>query len=118
MTPLHVVPALSPTFFGVSTAAEIVVSPCGRWVYVSNRGQDSVTQFEFDEAGDRLNVIGWTPTQGREPRFMTLTPKGDCLLVANEQGDNIVAFGIESAKGRLLLHRVVSTASPSTIAFV
>ena len=118
LTPLHVVPALSPTFFGVSTAAEIVVSPCGRWVYVSNRGQDSVTQFEFDEAGDRLNVIGWTPTQGREPRFMTLTPSGDCLLVANEQGDNIVAFGIEPAKGRLLLHRVVSTASPSTIAFV
>ena len=76
-----------------------------------------MTQFEFEEAADRLNVVGWTPTQGREPRFMTLTPKGDCLLVANEQGDNIVVFDIEPATGRLLLCRVVSTASPSTIAF-
>jgi 6-phosphogluconolactonase len=117
LTPLHVVLAREPSFFGVSTAAEIVVTPCGRWVYLSNRGQDTVTQFEFEEAADRLNVVGWTPTQGREPRFMTLTPKGDCLLVANEQGDNIVVFDIEPATGRLLLCRVVSTASPSTIAF-
>ncbi len=117
LTPLHVVPALEPSFFGVSTAAEIVVTPCGRWVYVSNRGQDTVTQFKFDESADQLSVVGWTPSQGREPRFMTLTPKGDCLLVANEQGDTIVVFDIEPTKGRLLLRRVVSTASPCTIAF-
>ncbi|MDR3532363.1 MAG: lactonase family protein [Rhodopila sp.] len=118
LSPLHVVPTLSPNFFGVSTAAEILVTPCGRWVYVSNRGQDAVTQFRFDEITDQLNVVGWTPTQGRDPRFMTLSPKGDCLLVANEQGDNIAIFDIEPASGRLVLRRVVSTASPSTIAFV
>jgi 6-phosphogluconolactonase (cycloisomerase 2 family) len=118
LTPLHLVPGLPPTFFGVSTAAEVVVTPCGRFVYASHRGQDVVTHCRFDAANDRLDVVGWTPTEGRDPRFMTLTPKGDCLLVANEQGDSIVAFAIDAASGSLAAQRTMPSASPSTIAFL
>src|SRR5690606_31478013 len=38
LTPLHVVSALPSSFFGHSTAAEIVMDPSGRFIYVSNRG--------------------------------------------------------------------------------
>jgi 6-phosphogluconolactonase len=117
LTPLHVAPGLPPTFFGHSIAAEVVVSPCGRFVYISNRGADVLTQFGFDESKDRLDVIGWMPT-GRETRFMTLTPQGDSLLVANEQSDNIVICRIDSATGMLSSRAEVHTASPSTIVFL
>lgn len=119
LIPLHVVSALLPDLFGASAAAEIVVTPCGRFVYVSNRGYDAVTHLEFDEAGDRLNVVGWTPTQGRDPRFMTLSPQGDCLLVANVQGNNIVAFGIDLTTGNLSPSDfILTSASPCAIAFL
>ena len=73
----------------------------------------------MDAAGDRLSVVGWTATQGRDPRFIAVTPDGGRLLVANEQGDKIVAFAIEAATGRLSPSGVVaSSGSPAAIAFL
>jgi len=118
LTPLHVVPALPSSFFGCNTAAEIVVDPSGRNVYASNRGMDSVTHFVLDDTGDHLTLVGWFPTRGGCPRFMTLSPTGDSLLVANELGDTIVDFEIDAADGGLRARRVLPTASPSAIAFL
>ena len=119
LTPRHVAPCLPPGFFGASTAAAIVITPCGRFVHASNRGQDGITHFAFDAAEERLRVIGWTPAQGREPRFMILTPHGEQLLVANEQGDTIVPFAIDAASGGIAASgAALPSASPCTIAFL
>jgi 6-phosphogluconolactonase len=118
LAPLHVVPALPDSFFGHSTAAEIVVHPSGRFLYTSNRGADTVTRFEVDEGGDRLTPRGWTPSGGREPRYMTLAPGGGRLVVANEQGDNITEFTIDPRDGTPHVAAAVATASPSAIAFL
>jgi 6-phosphogluconolactonase len=113
------VSALPPDFFGVSAAAAIVITPDGNRVYVSNRGQNSIAHFEFVEAESRLNVIGWTPANGSDPRFMTLNLAGDRLLVASEQGDNISALQIARQDGNLSPHgAVLPCASPCTIAFI
>jgi 6-phosphogluconolactonase len=119
LEPMHVVPTLPPDFFGASTAAEIVVTPDGNHLYVSNRGQNGIAHFRFIAAEGRLNVIGWTPANGSDPRFMTLDPAGECLLVAAEQGDNISAFQIAGQDGNLSPHgAVLPCASPCTIAFL
>jgi 6-phosphogluconolactonase len=119
LTPLHVTPALPPDFFGVSTAAAIVITPCGRFVFASNRGQDGVARFAFDITTEQLRPLGWTPAGGRDPRFMTLSPQGDKLLVANEQSDSIVTFGIDPATGALgRIGPALPSASPCTIAFL
>lgn len=119
LTPLHVAPTLPPNFFGASTATELVVTPCGGFVYASNRGENSIAQFAFDATACRLEIIGWTSTQGRDPRFMTLTPEGNRILAANEQGDSIVAFTVHPESGQLTSFgaRLV-TLSPSAIAFL
>lgn len=118
LTALDVSPALPPSFFGHNTAAEIFVSRSGRHVYVSHRGKDVVAQLAFDEGADRLSPVGWSPTRGGVPRFMTLDPSGDHLLVANEQGDSIAVFEIDAATGSLTLAGTVPTPSPSAIAFL
>jgi len=118
LTPLHLVPTLPPDFFGASTAAAIVVTPDGRFVYASNRGQDGIARFRVAAEAGRLEPAGWTPAGGRDPRFMTLAPGGKHLLVANEQGDSLVEFAIDAASGDLTQTGLRSSLSPCTIAFL
>ena len=118
LKPLHLASTLPPDFFGASTAAAIVVTPCRRFVYASNRGQDGIARYRVDEAGARLESMGWTPSGGRDPRFMTLMPDGMHLLVANEQGDSLVAFAIDPETGDLTPAGSRPSLSPCTIAFL
>jgi len=58
------------------------------------------------------------PTQGKGPRFIGLTPSGRLLYAANELGDNIVIYRIDTASGKLTpTGQVVQNATPVTIAF-
>ena len=119
LAPVDLATTLPRDFFGNSTAAAIVVSPCGRHVLASNRGHDSIVHFEFNEETNRLGTIGWTPSRGRDPRFMTLDPSGRILFVANEQGDSIVSFERRPQMPALVPRGgPVPVCSPTTIAFV
>jgi 6-phosphogluconolactonase (cycloisomerase 2 family) len=114
---LQVTPTLPTDFTGYSTAAEIAVSPDGRFVYGSNRGHDSVTIFAAGADG-LLSVSGWQPSQGGGPRFIGLDPAGHFLNAANEQGDNVVTFAVDGTSGKLTpTGQAVSNASPVTIVF-
>ncbi len=117
LAPATVISSLPPDFFGETIASAIVISPDGRNLYASNRGQDGIVHLRFDERSVRLDVFGWTPV-GRVPRFMALSPAGDRLFVANEQGDTIMAFDFDAAGALVPRGPVIEASSPSTIAFV
>jgi 6-phosphogluconolactonase (cycloisomerase 2 family) len=103
---------------GNNQPAEIQVAPSGNFVYVSNRGQDSIAIFGVDPADGRLTPIGWEPTRGRTPRYFTLDPTGSLLYAANLESDNIVAFRVDQKSGKLApTGQVVPTGSPSCIIF-
>ena len=115
----QILPTLPPDFTGENTASEIAVSAGGKFVYCSNRGHDSIACFAADPATGLLASSGWTPTQGRTPRFIGFDPTRRFLYAANEQSDTIVAFRADSANGRLTrTSQAVRNASPVTIAFV
>jgi 6-phosphogluconolactonase (cycloisomerase 2 family) len=109
---------LPPDRFGASTAAAIGVTAGAGHVLVSNRWRDGIAQFEFDAAPGWLKSVGWQPTDGWDPWFVTLDPTGDRLRVANEQGDSIVAFDIAEPDGLGSRGRVLRRASPRPIAFL
>jgi 6-phosphogluconolactonase len=118
LTPMHIITTIPATFVGDNTGAEIAVAKSGKFVYVSNRGHDSVATFAVDANDDTLAPVGWEPTQGNKPRFFTLDPAGTMLYVANEDSDTIVAFRLDAASGKPVpTGLVVSTGSPSCIAF-
>jgi len=117
LTPLHVTSTLPDDFFGASTAAAIVITPDGRFVYASNRGQDGIAAFAC-AAPPRLIPIDHAPARGRGPRFMTLDPDGRQLLVAYEHSDRIVAFAIDPRDGALMPAGFeLVTPSPVSIAY-
>jgi 6-phosphogluconolactonase len=82
------------------TAADIHVSSCGRYLYASNRGHDSIALFHIDNATGLLEAADWVISGGRTPRNFAII--GGMLLAANQNSDNIVSFRIDSETGRLI----------------
>ena len=65
-----------------NSASEILVHPGGKFVYSANRGNDTVSVFEFDEAAGELKRIQIEPVRGSWPRNINLSPDGNWLLAA------------------------------------
>ncbi|NGZ77367.1 lactonase family protein [Saccharibacillus alkalitolerans] len=82
-----------------NTAAHAAVSPCGRYVYVSNRGDDSIAQFAVDPEDGRLTFVERVPSEGRVPRHFAMTE--GFLLAANQESGSIVSFSVNPEDGRL-----------------
>lgn len=119
LTPLQQLSTLPEKFFGASTAAAIAVTRCGRFIYTSNRGQDGIACFGYDSEARSITLLHTTSSGGRDPRFITLSPDGRGLIVANEQGDGIVFFDINETDGALTGHGVpLPCLSPCSIAFL
>jgi 6-phosphogluconolactonase (cycloisomerase 2 family) len=118
LKPIQILPSLPDIYTGNNSCAEMVVSKNGRFVYISNRGHDSVAIFAANPKSGTLAPVGWIPTQGRTPRFIGLDPANRFLYAANEQGDTVVTFLVDQNNGSLTpTGQVIKNASPVTIAF-
>ena len=101
LTPLQSLSTLPDGSDAHLSTAAIRVHPSGRFVYVSNRGHDSIAAFEFDEASGKLNAIGHTSTQGKNPRDFEIDPSGAFLLAGNQDSGTVVTFRIDAITGEL-----------------
>jgi 6-phosphogluconolactonase (cycloisomerase 2 family) len=115
LQPFQILSALPDSFTAFSRGSEIAVSADGKFVYVSNRGSDTIGAFSLSEDG-RMTPAGWGTTEGRTPRFFTFVPGGNRLLAANEDSDTVVTFGVDPATGGLLnAEATLSVGSPVCI---
>lgn len=75
--------------------SEITMGPDGRFVYVANRGPDTVSAFAWD--GRSATLIAEVPTGGVWPRHMVLL--GDHLYVTNQRSHSVTVFRIDPESG-------------------
>jgi 6-phosphogluconolactonase len=94
-------PLLPQDFKGQNTAAEVAVHPSGKFVYASNRGDDSIVVFACDRDTGKLTFIERDSTEGKTPRNFEIDPSGTFLLAANQDSGTIVVFRIDPKTGRL-----------------
>ena len=119
LTPIQTISTLPSDFSGQDNSAEIQVGPGGRFLYASNRGDDSITVFQIDVKSGLLNKIQIVPTQGKMPRNFVIDPTARYLLAANQNSDNLVVFTIDSESGRLTpTTQTASVSAPVSILFV
>ena len=97
---LQIVGAMStvPSPSTVSLAADVHLSSSGRYVYVSNRGHDSIAQFAFDSTTG-LQRLATTTSGGAWPRGFALAPGR--LVVAHRHSDEVVALPVAADGGVL-----------------
>ncbi|HLN32594.1 MAG TPA: beta-propeller fold lactonase family protein [Gemmataceae bacterium] len=98
LRPLQTVSTLPGEFRGINACAEIKVHPSGKFLYVSNRGHDSIAAFAIDDG--RVSVIGQEPTE-KTPRSFDLDPTGKYLFAAGESSGKLVAYRVDGQSGRL-----------------
>jgi 6-phosphogluconolactonase len=94
--------ALPADFKGVIGSADIHVSPNGKFLYCSNRGDaNTISIFSIHPTDGKLILIGHQSTLGKTPRNFNFDPSGNFLLVANQNTDDIVIFKIDKKTGLL-----------------
>jgi 6-phosphogluconolactonase len=86
---------------GASTA-EVVVHPSGKFVYVSNRGHNSIAMFSVDQKTGMLKATGHESRNIATPRNFAIEPTGQYMLVANQSGNSVISFGINQTTGELI----------------
>ena len=101
LTPLQTISTLSKEFAGSNNSAEIEVHPSGKFVYASNRGDDSIAMFSANVKTGRLTPMGRVPTGGKTPRNFAIDPTGAYLLAANQDSGTIITFRIDQVTGKL-----------------
>lgn len=92
---------LPASFGGKSSGAELQVAPSGKFLYGSNRGDDSIVVFSIDQTSGKLGLVDHTSTQGKVPRNFAIEPAGRWLLAANQNSDSVVSFAIDPGSGKL-----------------
>ena len=84
----HLVPIQTvPVLFNQSNSAAAAIRVCGNFVYVSNRGDDSISCLKWD--GKRLKLLSVTPCGGRSPRDFIIV---DNIAVCTNEGSDNVSF--------------------------
>ncbi|MEO8795421.1 MAG: lactonase family protein [Daejeonella sp.] len=82
-------------------AADIHISPDGKFLYTSNRGEiNELSIFSIAKDG-RLTFVAHQSSKGKAPRNFAITPKGKYLLAANQNSDEIVVFKRNKRTGLL-----------------
>jgi len=106
-------------FTGRNDDAEVRVHSSGKFLYASNRGDDSIAIYKIDQSKGTLEQVGSVPTGGKEPRSFEIDPTGTLLFAENQKSDNIVVFRIDAKTGRLTpTGKVLDVASPVCVKFV
>ena len=84
-----------------NSTAETLVHPNGKFVYVSNRGRDTIAVFRFDAESGVLSVVEREPTGGKTPRNFAIEPHGHFLLAENQSTNDVFVFRINQDTGAL-----------------
>lgn len=98
---LQTITMLAPGFKGKIGAADIHISPDGKFLYASNRGEaNEIVIYAIDKKG-RLTYAGRQSQGINTPRNFAIDPSGNFLLVGNQNGNDIAIFKRDGKTGLL-----------------
>ncbi len=92
---------LAEGYEGPIACADIHLSPDGRFLYGSNRGENTIVIFKVDSTSGKLEVSGRESVRGDWPRNFTISPDGNFMLVANQRSNSITVFKRNVETGQL-----------------
>ncbi|MBC7956845.1 MAG: lactonase family protein [Cytophagales bacterium] len=99
---LKTVNTLPPGFSGEPWAADLHLTPDGRFLYSSERRSSTLAAFAVDARTGTLTALGHVPTQA-QPRGFAITPTGHHLIAAGQLSHRVGVHAINESSGALSL---------------
>ncbi len=91
-------------YVGATNAvADLHLTPDGRFLYVSNRGHNSLARYAVDARSGGLTFLGCTPSGGNWPRGFAISPGGRWLVCAHQHSNDVFVHEIDPGTGELRL---------------
>ena len=104
---------------GQNSAAEVLVSRDGRFVYVSNRGEDTLVVYSMQPRTGMLTELQRISSPGKGPWSFAIHPSGHWMLVANQASSSVAVLGVDPKTGMLSpTSEGLSVPKPSNVTFL
>lgn len=87
-------------FSGKPWAADLHLTPDGRFLYTSERTSSTLAMWAVNAADGELRLIGHVPTE-KQPRGFHVTPSGRWLLAVGQLSNALTVYRIDPDSGRL-----------------
>jgi 6-phosphogluconolactonase len=100
LTEKQAVSALPPDFQGKPSAADLHLTPDGKFLYASERTSSTLAGFKVDPAAGTLTPIGSVPTE-KQPRGFNIDSSGRYLLAVGQLSHGLSSYAIDPASGKL-----------------
>jgi 6-phosphogluconolactonase len=95
------VDTLAEGFKDPSTAAEIAVHANGKFLYATNRGEDTIVVYAIDQKSGELSFRQRVASGGKVPRYFSFDPTHKWMVVSNQDGANVAVFSVDAKSGEL-----------------
>jgi 6-phosphogluconolactonase len=112
--------ALPPEFEGRPpfAAADLHITPDGRFLYASERASHTLAGFAIDAASGALASIGNFPTE-QQPRSFNIDPRGRYLLAVGQVSNSMTSYAINEETGALIpRHRFRMGKNPNWVEII
>ncbi|MCW2502046.1 MAG: hypothetical protein JWO79_330 [Actinomycetia bacterium] len=84
---------------GLNYPGEVAVAPSGRYVYVTNRGQNSIATFAVSPDGASLTFAGAPSCGGNWPRHLAIDSTGAWIYAVNQRSGDVSWFPLSPTTG-------------------
>ncbi|SAK68999.1 3-carboxymuconate cyclase-like protein [Caballeronia pedi] len=120
LTQVQTASMIAPGFRGKIGGGAIHLSPDGRFLYATNRGDaNEIVAFSVDPTNGHLKLVKRYPTLGKTPREFAIDPTGRWLIVGNQESDSAYFFRRDPQTGELASDpKRLSIGSPVDFKFV
>ena len=97
---LQTLETLPESFTGKAWAADIHLTPDGRFLYTSDRNSSTLALFGLNAGSGLATFIAHTPTE-LQPRSFAISPSGSHLMAAGQKSDHVSLYRIDALTGKL-----------------
>jgi 6-phosphogluconolactonase len=115
----QIVSTLPESFAGENYCSDLHFSADEKYLYISNRGHDSIVCFNVSREGAQLTYQSHISSGGQYPRSFAVDPNGRLLVAAHQKSDQVTVFKINAETGDLLpTGQEVKATTPVHVLFV
>ena len=114
---IQTIGTLRGDYKGMNSCADIHLSNDEKFLYGSNRGENTIVVYKRNTENGKLEKIQSISVEGDWPRNFTLAPNGNFLLVANQRSNNISVYTIQKETGKLTFKYSESCVFPVCLLF-